>query len=178
MIVATVLLIVLAACGGNTDDSTDTDAPAEKPAASASPTQAQANTGANALQVGESRKGSAVSTTLVKVDPDYRESDTVENSLGNVWFGMFIRTCITGDMGGDVLNLFWENFVPLTATGSSYPNDDGAYGGFPDRQYPYAKELSSGCREGWIVSEVPKSDKIVQVDYAPDGRTLAEWKLP
>lgn len=147
-IVVVSLLAAVAACGENASDKADKSTGTEKTTASASPTQAEANTGGNALKVGETRKGNAISTTLVKVDTDYRENDTVENGPGNVWFGMFVRTCITGDMGGEVLNLFWEDFVPLTATGSAYPNDDGAYGGFPDTQYPFGKELTSGCREG------------------------------
>ena len=170
--------LALTACGSSNGDGAKADS-APQQAQSPSPTRAALNTGDNALKLGQAREGNAVSNELTKIDRNYRENDTVDPDPGNVWFGMYVKTCVTGDLEGETNTLYWESFIPLTEQGSSYPNDDGAYGGFPDEQYPFGKTLSSGCRQGWILTQVPKDDKIVQVDYAPEGgETLAEWKTP
>lgn len=132
------------------------------------------NLGDDALKVGETRFGTAVSTTVLKVKDDYRDGGYQAPDNGGRYLGVQVKSCLTDTSVRDIV-VSWSDFEAANADGESFPAASSMYEGFPNTPYPFSESaLKAGCRKGWLLIEVPKGTKVDRVRLAPDDPS-AEW---
>ena len=128
------------------------------------------NIGDSALKVGETRHGTAIDTTVLKVKDDYRDGSYQAPDGDARWFGVKAKVCVTAKLD-EANELWWSNFEAGNAKGDSFLASSSSWDNFPSPQFPNGTDLQQGCRQGWLLITVPKNAKVDRVRMG----SVAEW---
>lgn len=175
----TLAFLLLAGCGGEEPDSdSDSDASPKKSTTTATVDPFAPNLGDRALQVGETRKGKQVETTLKAVKYPYPPGQYRRPEKGNSFLGLRIEQCLHAgvtDQGDSTYNGEW---AAVTESGEEYGGDGLSWNDWPSPKFPEATGLIPGrCLKGWIALQVPKGTKFQTVIWRSDGTPTAEWTV-
>lgn len=165
-------------CGGETAKSQDR--------AKVEPKQdkysGEPSVGKRALEVGETRKGKKVETTIVKVQDNLSPKgleipDFLNSEGGDRWFGIYVKTCVVGTLKADEAFTTWPNDYKIgTSEGITFNTPD-SYEDWPSPRYPTDEAITTGCREGWVnfaLKDKDKPDRAIAND-GDSGLAYAEW---
>ncbi|WKN47109.1 hypothetical protein [Nocardioides sp. Arc9.136] len=184
--------VALTACGGS-DSYTESSGTATSPASSeppapesqaASPTREPfaPDTGEYALEVGETRRGSVMSTTVLEIRDPYPPEYGSQPEPGARFIGVRLRTCVDkgavlDDFG--VQSAYADDFVVADARNNTWPSVGLSMSDFPLPRYPDLRELGPGdCVKGWLALQTPTKVKPVLLQYVPAGDHVADWRFP
>lgn len=133
------------------------------------------NLGDRALEIGETRRGMDVETTLQEVRTPYPPAEYREPEEGNEFIGMRIKQCTkegVSDPGETTYNAEW---YAVTPSGDEYTGGH-SWDDWPSPKFPELTGAIAGrCVKGWIAFEVPKDTNVETILWRPGGDPIAEW---
>jgi hypothetical protein len=178
--IAAVVVLMVAGCGGGGGGERDQPEPKGSPSAEASETADPFayNVGDLALKVGETRKGSEVTTTLEKVEHPYPPGEYREPEAGNEFVGLRLKQCIIDKPSEATESTYNGDWSAVTPDGEEYSGNGSSWDDWPSPKFPELVEMIPGrCLKGWIALEVPEGTKFDRLIYRPGGTPVAEWLL-
>ncbi len=183
-------LLLLVACGGGDAEPAE---PAQTvtvfsdPSAAATPKQDEPsnfdpNVGDRALEIGQSRVGREVTTTLLEVRDPYPPPDEFRLSdPDNRFVGLRLSQCVIKNPEtppNQILSSYNGEFSAVTAQGNEYPGDGSSYSDFPLPKFPESITITPGtCVKGWMAFELPGGVRYNKIVWRSVGETLAEWNI-
>lgn len=156
-------------------------ATARSPIPTESPTvepadQYEANLGERALQVGETRDGMDVHTTLAEVKYPYPPGEFRQSDEGNVFLGLRIEQCVDDDADGESETTYNSEWSAVTESGEEYGGSGSSWNDWPSPKFPETVGAVPGrCVKGWIALQVPKGTEFTSIMWRPGGDPVAEW---
>lgn len=138
------------------------------------------NVGDRALQVGQSRVGREVTTTLLEVRDPYPPPDEFRlTDPSNRFVGLRLSQCVIEDPEtppNQIVSSYNGEFVAVTKQGSEYPGSGSSYNDFPLPKFPESATITPGsCVKGWMAVELPGEVQYDKFVWRSAGETLAEW---
>jgi hypothetical protein len=197
------VLLLLTGCGGDSDaepkatitetvtvtadpeprETTSTaTTPTEEPSAEETDPYAP-NVGPRALNVGETREGEEVLTTI----HEYRDSmkhpsnPYIEPGAGNRWVGVDAEQCIRRS-AARAASVATYGFAVGDGSGGVFDTEGSFWDDWPSLpQFPFERKLQPGqCARGWMLVRVPARAKVTMVqagDFLGTGEVFAEWRV-
>jgi len=182
--VATLALVVMASSSCGHSAKHDDQSPKTRPTKSATAAPHAYNIGPKALRIGQTRTGSAFTTTVTEIrnplPPDPASFHTPEP--GKKTMAWMLKTCVSPQADpaeGDLYSASEVDFSIADQAGDHYTSNVGIWVDWPTPRYPELRSLQPGeCVRGWIGFEVPKSVHAKYLEYVPDGDHVADWVIP
>lgn len=179
----TLVIFLMAGCNG---EGGAPSKPSTPDGASSTPddiTRGDPSVGDRALDLGQTRHGEEIETTVIKVNDNWtkgaRNQEVIlDEENADRWFAVFARRCTVGDLSQPI-EILPQDFSVGTSSGAIIETPSSYDENFPSPRFPDTK-IRTGCREGWInfaLEEGVEVDRVYATDFLNSDEPFAEWRF-
>lgn len=170
--------ILLAGCGGGSeDDATPAKAAATEPATTTPTPEATTPAEPTVLSLGDEVNLTAIKATVLEYKQNVPPEATADE--GSQWDAVNVKVCnesLDADLAPVVFS--WQSWQLDDGDGGRFDPSNTRYRQFPAPDFADDEAIAVGqCSKGWVVFDVPAGTKLSQANLVVGDEQQASWSL-